>query len=73
MGRTSYEVMAGACQLGMAHHDPRKGRTHHRLYDSAEISLAVHLGCGWRRERAHARLPVSLATAALTQAGPALV
>ena len=34
-------------------------RTHHRLYDSGELNLANHLGRGWRRERAHARLHVS--------------
>jgi hypothetical protein len=34
-------------------------RTHHRLYDAAQLALVVHIGRGLRRERAHARLHVS--------------
>ncbi|HEX8086561.1 MAG TPA: HNH endonuclease [Solirubrobacteraceae bacterium] len=34
-------------------------RTHHRLYDHAQLGLGVHLGGEWRRERAHALTHVS--------------
>ena len=34
-------------------------RTHHRLYDSAELNLAAHLGRACRLERQHARQHVS--------------
>ena len=36
-------------------------RTHHRLYDHAQLVLGVHLGGGWRRELAHALTHVSAA------------
>ena len=34
-------------------------RTHHRLYDHAQLALGVHLGGGYQRERAHALAHVS--------------
>lgn len=34
-------------------------RTHHRLYDSAQLNLGAHLGRSWRAERRHARGHVS--------------
>lgn len=65
-------VVCGRAPADPAHLVPRKlggcdepdcviplCRTHHRLYDHAQLRLDVYLGRGWRRERRHAVTHVS--------------
>jgi hypothetical protein len=65
-------VVCGRSPVDPAHLVPRKHggcndaecvvplcRTHHRLYDHAQLVLGAYLAGGWRRERAHALTHVS--------------